>query len=249
MSEKHYFEQIKHTQNYLIPYFKGQFEKFENLKILEVGCAEGGFLDVLSKMGMDVSGLELSPQRVEIAKQKNPQLDVRVGDITSPAMAEELGATFDLRVFRDVIEHIPDRKATFENIRKLLKSNGFVFFSFPPRFSGFAGHQQVGRSLLRYVPFLHLWPTVVIRFLGSVFHEHKHVVEDVILNYKIGLTIRQFEKYCQEFDFVPVKKELFLFRPIYKTRFNVNPLRVPQIPLLREMLAFGCECILKKENK
>jgi SAM-dependent methyltransferase len=246
MSEKHYFEQIKHTEKYLIPYFKNQFEDFENFKVLEVGCAEGGFLELLAKMAMDVCGLELSPQRVTISKQKNPTLDVRVGDITNPAIVEELNSSFDLIVFRDVIEHIPDRTATFENINKLLKPGGSVFFSFPPRFSGFAGHQQVGKSLLRYVPYWHLLPAPIIKLLGKLFHEHKYIVDNAILNFKIGLSIRQFEKYYAAFNFVPTKKELFLFRPIYKIRFNINPLRFPNIPLLREFFAFGCECILKK---
>lgn len=249
MSEKHYFEQIEHTEKYLIPYFKNQFANFENFKVLEVGCAEGGFLELLAKMGMDVCGLELSPKRVAISKQKNPALDVRVGDITNSAIVQQLNSSFDLIVFRDVIEHIPNRTATFENIIKLLKPEGCVFFSFPPRFSGFAGHQQVGRSVLRYVPYWHLLPSAVIKLLGKLFNEHEYIVENAILNFKIGLTIRQFEKYYQTFQFKPIKKELFLFRPIYKIRFNVNPLRFPNIPILREFFAFGCECILKKNEK
>jgi len=246
MSEKHYFEQVEHTQSYLVPFFKKQIHNFEQLKILEVGCAEGGFLDVLYELGMDVAGVELSPGRVEIAKQKNPKMNVMVGDITSPNIADEINDQFDLIVLRDVIEHIPDRNATFKNISKLLKPGGFLFVSFPPRFSGFAGHQQVGRSVLRYLPYYHLLPNFLIKGLGKMLNEREFVIKNAIHNYKIGLSIRAFERYYKSSGLEVVQKELFLFRPLYKIRFNVNPRKFPNIPVLREVFAFGCETLLKK---
>jgi SAM-dependent methyltransferase len=247
MSEKHYFEQVEHTQTYLIPYFKKHIQNFEQLKVLEVGCAEGGFLDVLYELGMNVAGVELSPDRVEIAKQKNPKMNVMVGDITADDVAEKINDQFDLIVLRDVIEHIPDRIATFNNISKLLKPGGFLFVSFPPRFSGFAGHQQVGRTFLRYLPYYHLLPNFLIKSLGKLFNEREFVIESAILNYKIGLSIRAFEKYYTNSGFKVVQKDLFLFRPLYKIRFNLNPRKFPNIPILREAFAFGCEVLLKKD--
>lgn len=247
MSEKHYYEQIKHTKNYLIPYFRKHIRDFETKSLLEVGCAEGGFLQVLAEMGMDVTGVELSPSRVETARQKSPELDVRVGDITSPDIVRELGRTFDLIVFRDVIEHIPDRDTTFRHVSELLNPGGYLFFSFPPRYSGFAGHQQVGRSILRFVPFLHLLPNFLIRWLGKLFNEYPHVIDNAILNYQIGLTIRRFERFYRKYGFEPVVKELFLIRPIYEIRFKLKPLHFPNIPFLREIFASGCEVLLRKD--
>ena len=55
MAEKHYFEQQKHTTNYLIPYFESEIPDFTQMRVLEIGCAEGGFLDVLDSHGMNAS--------------------------------------------------------------------------------------------------------------------------------------------------------------------------------------------------
>jgi len=246
LAEKHFHEQKKHTNTYLIPYFQKHLPNFKNLNVLEVGCAEAGFLEILHDLGMHVVGLELSESRVNLAKGKNPDLNVLVGDITDSRVVEQIGETFDLVVMRDVIEHVPDRISALGNIRELLKQGGYFYVTFPPRFSGFAGHQQNGRSLLRFVPFLHYLPNWLIRLLGKLFHERPELIENIILNFKVGLSIHAFEKYYRKFHFRPVVKELFLSRPIYRTRYNVSIRRLPNIPFLREFISFGCESLLQK---
>jgi 2-polyprenyl-3-methyl-5-hydroxy-6-metoxy-1,4-benzoquinol methylase len=248
MAEKHFFEQQEFTRSYLLPYFREQIPDFEHLKILEVGCGEAGFLDVVTDLGIDAVGLELEESRAEIARKKNPRLNIQVGDITDENITQSLGKNYDLIIMRDVIEHIPDRQASFTNLHQLLAENGHIYITFPPRFSGFAGHQQNGRTLLRFFPYLHLLPEFVIRFLGKILHEKPAVTEAVIHNYKIGLTISSFNKFVRNKGFKVVKRDLFLFRPIYKIRFGVPTLRFLNIPVLREFLAFGCECLLSKSK-
>jgi len=248
MAERHFHEQRKHTQAYLLSYFQQHIRNFKDLKILEVGCAEGGFLDVLHESGMQSVGIELEAGRVALAKEKNPELEIHVGDITAADITAKVSGPFDLIILRDVIEHIPQREALFRNITKLLNDDGYLYVTFPPRFSPFAGHQQNGRSVLRFVPYLQLLPAVVIRGLGKLFAEHGYLIDYVILNYRVGLTIRAFEKYYTRFGFTPVVKELFLTRPIYKTRHGLTPRRLPNIPVLREVISLGCECLLRKRG-
>jgi len=246
MAEKHFFEQQKFTRSYLIPSLNDLIPDFNKSKILEVGCGEAGFLDVIAELGIDAVGLELEADRVETARQKNPHLNIQVGDITNQKIATSLGKNYDLIIMRDVIEHIPDRQATFANIRNLLREDGYLYITFPPRFSGFAGHQQNGKTLLRYIPYLHLLPEFLLRFLQKIFQERPEVIQAVIQNYKIGLTIASFNKYFLQNGFRLVQRNLYLSRPIYKIRFGVPALRVPNIPILREFFAFGCECLLVK---
>lgn len=246
MAEKHFYEQRKFTESYLIPYFEKHLPDFRSMKILEIGCAEAGFMDVLSSKGFDIMGLELEEHRVKTALEKNPNLDIIVGDITQDSIVEKFGSTFDLIVMRDVIEHIPDRVATFSNVSKLLKRDGYLYITFPPRFSAFAGHHQNYRSLLKLFPYLQLLPNSLIRGLAGIFKEPSSITEQVILNSKVGLTIAKFEKYYQQFDFKPAVKELFLFRPIYGIRFKTKTRKFPNVPLVREFLALGCEYLLHK---
>ena len=247
MAEKHYYEQIKFSESYLIPYLEKHIPNFSAKKILEVGCAEGGFVKVLHEKGIKIKGLELDQSRVDIANDKAPELDIIQADITDPSIPEKLNEQYDLIVMRDVIEHIPDRDAAFNNLYNLLKDDGYLFITFPPRFSGFAGHQQNGKSIFRYIPYVHFLPNFLIRFLGKSLKEKEKLINHVIENYKIGLSINKFEYFVKKYSLQIVKRDLFLFRPIYKIRFGLAPLKFPNIPLIRELFAFGCECLLKKK--
>ena len=149
MAEKHFYEQKKYTKEYLVPYFQKHIPEFHKKKILEVGCAEGGLLEVLQEIGIDAAGLEISEERVEISKRINPNLKIMVGDITNPNLTSRGIGNFDVVIMREVIEHLPDKKTAMENISKLLNREGYLFISFPPKYSPFAGHQQIGRSFLR----------------------------------------------------------------------------------------------------
>ena len=248
MAEKHYYEQRTFAQTYLIPYFQKHVSDFQSMKILEIGCAEAGVLAVLAESGMDVCGLELEAVRVKIAQAKNPRLAIYVGDITDPAIIKTINRRFDLIILRDVIEHITDRNTAFTHMIALLKARGYLFITFPPRFSGFAGHQQNARSFLRFIPFLHLLPNGLIRFLGNYLKENKDLIEGVITNYRIGFTIHAFERYCKCYKLKPVVRDLFLIRPVFKLRYHIRPRKIYHVPLVREMLASGCEYLLQKES-
>ena len=250
MAEKHYIEQINHTRQYLIPYFEKHISGFKEKDVLEIGCAEGGFLTALREIGMHGMGLELESSRVKLALEKDPELNIITGDITDREVISLIKQKFDLIVLRDVIEHIPNREMLFENLQKLLAPGGYVYISFPPRFSPFAGHQQNGRSFLRKIPYLQVWPPWVIRLAGRLFNEFPYMVDFIIYNFKTGLTVSRFIKLVKQNGFVPYLTELFLIRPVYKIRFGLNPRFFPNIGILREVFVTGCEAlIIRKDSK
>lgn len=246
MPEQHFYEQRDHTNSYLIPFFKKHIENFDQLKVLEVGCAEAGLMDRLSELGFDVTGVEIDPERAKIANEKNTNLNVIVGDISDPKIIEQTGNEFDFIVMREVIEHVIDKKTTFKNLNKLLKTGGYLFVSFPPKYSPFAGHQQVGLSILKAVPYIHMLPQKFTAFLVKLFKEHPNFPHHVKYNYSTGCSISNFEKLYKKNGFSVVIKEFFLFRPIYKLRFGLPLIKFPNVPLLREVVSFGCETLLRK---
>ncbi|MBU2493926.1 MAG: class I SAM-dependent methyltransferase [Bacteroidetes bacterium] len=256
MAKKQYYEQIEYTNSYLLPFFKNNIPGFENLpvikpglKVLEVGCAEAGFLRVLKDLGIETLGIELDNSRAKMALEENPGLQIIIGDITDDSLVEKINEQFDLVIMREVIEHVPDKEKAFENLSKLTKEGGFMFMSFPPKFSGFAGHQQVGRTFLKFTPYIHLLPAFITGILVKIFNEHSNFVEHIKHNYGTGITISLFEKLSRKNNFIPVKKMLYLFRPIYKFRFGLPTIPFFNIPVIREFLAFGCETILQKRSK
>jgi len=243
---KHFEEQKQFAQDYLVPFLEQHIPDFKKLSVLEVGCAEAGFLDYLLKIGMEGTGIELETHRVKIAREINPLLKVFQGDITDFSLLDQISERFDVVVMRDVIEHISNREVVFKIIRHFLNPGGYFFITFPPRFSPFAGHQQHARSFLKWTPYVHLLPEFFWYTLGRWLGESQNYLKSVMKNYQIGLSIRQFEKLFHKFGFQPVVKGLFLLRPIFKYRYGIPIIRFPNVPILREFLTTGCEYLLKK---
>lgn len=246
MAEKHFYEQKEYTQKYLLPYFQMSIKDFHKLEVLEIGCAEGGLLEVLRELGMSAMGVELSAERIEIAKAQNPKLNIIKGDVTDPKLPEIIGKKFDLIIMREVIEHVHDKYAAFDNLDLLLNSNGYLFISFPPKYSPFAGHQQIARSLLKIIPYIHLFPAAILKIIAKFLSEKEDYVDEIKLHYSTGMQIAKFENLCMLKKFLPVKKELFLFRPIYGYRYGLPKLKLPDIRFFREFYTFGYETLLRK---
>lgn len=246
MAEKHFFEQKEYTKKYLIPYFQKAIPHFHKLRVLEIGCAEGGLLDVFNSIGIETTGIELSKERIEIAHSKNPQLKIDQGDITDITLHGRIGKVFDLIIMREVIEHVYNKSAAFENLNNFLKPGGYLFVSFPPKYSPFAGHQQIAKSILKVIPYLHLLPEKVLKPVVKAFSESENYIDEIKLHYCTGMIISEFEKLCSLKNFIPVKKELFLFRPIYGFRYGLPKIKLPDIPLVREAFTLGYEVLLKK---
>src|SRR3989338_9824556 len=51
--------------------------------ILDIGCGVGTVIQVLSQKGCTVTGIDIAPQMVRFAKQRNPKATVIMGDFLS----------------------------------------------------------------------------------------------------------------------------------------------------------------------
>ncbi len=247
MPEKHYYEQLKYTNEYLIPYFNNYISSFKGMKVLEIGCAEAGFLAAVKDLGAEVFGIEISKERVEIAHEKNPDLKIFIGDVSSKDLLNTIKEKFDFIVMREVIEHIPEKVTTFENLFKMLNNGGYLFISFPPKYSPFAGHQQIARSFIKMLPYLHILPKAILYKIEKFLNEKRGFVDEIKHNYSTGMGISKFEELTAKFSYKTIRKDLFLFRPIYKDRFGMPTIKLPEVPLIKEFVTFGYEIFLKKE--
>ncbi len=248
MAEKHFHEQRKFAREYLVPHLEKFIPDFRQKTVLEVGCAEAGFLDYLNEIGMKGVGIELEANRVALAKRLTPRSEVYQGDITDASLLETISTRFDVVVMRDVIEHIPEREKALKVIREFLQPGGYAFITFPPRFSPFAGHQQHAHSFLKLTPYVHLWPEFIWYPVGKMLGEEREYLDSVMHNYRIGLSVRHFEKMIQTTGFRAVVRDVFLFRPIFKYRMGTPIIKFPNVPFLREFLATGCEYLLQKTD-
>ena len=66
---KRYFDiQVMNTEKYVIPFMEEKFEVKPGMRILEIGCGEGGVLKGFINRGCEGVGVELDAPRVKDAK-------------------------------------------------------------------------------------------------------------------------------------------------------------------------------------
>jgi len=94
-------------------------------RLLDVGCAHGWFLET-AREHFDVLGVE--PDAVVGGRTLGRGLPVRQGYF--PDALEE-GETFDVIVFNDVIEHIPDINAALDACHSRLAEGGLLILNLP----------------------------------------------------------------------------------------------------------------------
>lgn len=246
MSRAHYDHQVRMANEFVIPLLKHEIGLNTNTNVLEVGCAESGVLRVLTDLDIPNQGIELLEGRIKLAKEINPDLEIHQGDITDEQLIEKFETKFDLIIIRDVIEHIRDQEKAFEVMHKLLKDKGFMYITFPPLYSPYAGHQQGCKGVLKGFLWLHLLPDSVIRLLGKITGTHGPKIEEIIYNSHVGLSISRFTKIYKRTGFSPKKKDLFFLRPVFKVRWNWPVIQMPAIPVVKEIFSTGCEYLLQK---
>lgn len=97
-------------------------------RVLDVGCATGSFMELIAKNShAEVVGIEPDPDRAALAISRG--LNVHLG-ILEPALISEIGL-FDIVLFADVLEHLPNPQATLLLARHALKPGGSVIISVP----------------------------------------------------------------------------------------------------------------------
>jgi SAM-dependent methyltransferase len=121
------------------PHAAAEIEKIRALdgltpdaKIIEIGCNDGGFLELLAAAGYrNLLGIEPSKDAYDGAVAKG--LNV-VREFLTPALAQRLverHGTFDLFVSRQNLEHMADVAGVIECLRTLLRPGGYALIELP----------------------------------------------------------------------------------------------------------------------
>ena len=127
-------------------------------RFLEVGCAGGWLLKHAQERGWQAQGVELSGEAVEHARSLG--LEVHHGELESAALPAD---TFDLVYMGDVLEHVPDCRATLIEVARVLKPGGHLYLRGPittnslARRVGLGMYGLAGRDIVLREPPYHLW--------------------------------------------------------------------------------------------
>lgn len=243
---KRYFEiQSANAEKYVVPFIESVLPIQEGVRVLEIGCGEGGVLKPFIDKGCKAVGVEFDKTRIDNGKEwladyiQNEKLSFVIKDIydTDP---ETLGGRFDIILLKDVIEHIHDQQKLIGRLKKFLSPSGIVFFGFPPWQMPYGGHQQLCQKVLSKVPYFHLLPGSIYKRILKLFGESDPTIETLLEIKETGISIERFEKTVKDKGYKVVGKIHYLINPIYEWKFGWKPKKqsrlVSKIPYLRNFV-------------
>ncbi len=250
INRSQYFkEQIKTTENYVIPFISSVKKENEWSSVLEIGCGEGGNMVPFLDRGCRVVGVDLSQFKIDRATEffeghKNRKnLALYLKDIYE--LDEEGIGQFDLIIMRDVIEHIHNQEKFMDHLKCFLKPEGVVFFGFPPWQMPFGGHQQsLKHNILSKVPYYHLLPKSIYSKILQLGGESKEMIDGRLEIVDTGISIERFRRIAQGLGYTYEKEDLYFINPNYEAKFGLRPrIQLPVLTAIPYVRNFVVTCV------
>jgi len=108
-----------------------RFADLTGKTVLDVGCGGGILSESMAGLKANVTGIDLSDKALQVAKlhllESGKQVNYR--KIAVEAMAAEQPGQFDVVTCMEMLEHVPDPASVIAACAKLVKPDGWVFFS------------------------------------------------------------------------------------------------------------------------
>lgn len=130
---------VDHVKTIIDKHYKNTEEK---LKILDMGCGDGVLLYLLSEKlknsNIELYGVDLSDIAVKTAINKFKQKGVKnkfffkVDNVYNTSFEDGM---FDIVISSDVIEHLNESDTFLEEVKRLLKSRGFLIIGTPIKYT------------------------------------------------------------------------------------------------------------------
>ncbi len=116
-------------QEPIMPRFLEMLGDVSGLTVLDAGCGEGYLARILARRGASVTGIDISPRLVEIARAKDPQGNItyEVADLCQPLPAYK--HHFDLIVSHFVLNDVYDYRGFIITLGSVAKPGGRLVLS------------------------------------------------------------------------------------------------------------------------
>ncbi|MEM6800640.1 MAG: class I SAM-dependent methyltransferase [Bacteroidota bacterium] len=257
--EARFTQQVENSANYVLPFVETVMPIKADMKVMEIGCGEGGVLRPFVQRGANCLGVDLSESRVKRAKQFM-EAEVLEGiaefiaqNVYEESFRETYKGSFDIILLKDTIEHIPEQEKFIPYILQFLTEKGKIFFGFPPWYMPFGGHQQICQNkILGLLPWYHLLPRPIYKGLLNLFGEPQRVVDELMDIKSTGISIERFERIIQKNGLNISQKRFYLFNPIYRYKFGINPRLqakwITKLPFIRNFLTTCVWYMISKQN-
>jgi ubiquinone/menaquinone biosynthesis C-methylase UbiE len=113
-------------------------------KAIDLGCGTGNYAIYLSRLGFEVTGVDISPTAVKIATERASKKGVRSNFLVADVLGNlhEIQETFDFAYDWELLHHISpdDRQKYIENVCRILTPDGmYLSVCFSERDTQFGG--------------------------------------------------------------------------------------------------------------
>ena len=103
---------------------------FSNLDILDIGCGGGLLSEPMSRLGANVTGIDIVDKNINVAKthseEQNLEIDYKITTAEELALGKK---KFDVILNMEVIEHVSDPTGFIKTCEALLKDGGMMLCS------------------------------------------------------------------------------------------------------------------------
>jgi cyclopropane fatty-acyl-phospholipid synthase-like methyltransferase len=253
-----YFEiQATNAVNHVIPFIRDRFTVQPGMRVLEIGCGEGGVLRAFADLGCACVGVDRDSARMSLARQYLAD-EVGAGKVSLIAKdvlfvdpRRDFGGRFDIVVLKDVIEHIQDPHYLIKWLRSCLLPNGVMFVGFPPWQMPFGGHQQIcmGRWMSR-LPWYHLLPGYIYQM---ILKRNGEPVDELMEIRATGISIERFERICGQAALTVIHRAHYLVNPIYELKFGWKARKqwavISALPYVRDFITTGVYYLLASADR
>jgi ubiquinone/menaquinone biosynthesis C-methylase UbiE len=100
-----------------------------NMPVCEIGCGPGEISTYLKYKGLNMVGIDISEEMIRVAKQLNPHIEYRVGDVFKLDISDNYFSGL-LAPFLFVNYEMEDIRKAFSEIRRVLIRGGLFYLSF-----------------------------------------------------------------------------------------------------------------------
>lgn len=92
----------------------------KDTRVLDVACGTGVLFDDYIQCGACITGLDISPQMVRIAREKFPHINILCAD----AETDKIQGKFDVIMIYNAFPHFPNPQALIQNLADALTPSG-----------------------------------------------------------------------------------------------------------------------------
>lgn len=242
-----YFKELAITsEKYLLPFIEEICPIRAGMKVLEIGCGEGGNLLPFLERGCMVTGIDQDRTRIQQATQFITERGYKARLMVCDILGENrLDTDYDLLLVHDVIEHIRDKESLFAIFSHLLAPHGVIYIGFPAWQMPFGGHQQIcPNPIASHLPFIHLLPRRGYRLLLRSLGVSVSTVDALCEIKDCGISIEKFHTLVKAFHYKIRKSQLYFINPHYETKFGLKPRKlyagIASLPWIRNFFTTSC---------